>query len=214
MTLGATAAQAQVPTLTDEYLAGKWHENRACAGSADYEFSIVFQTLQIGRGDPTDYAISGPQEIALGAAGTPIGLQIVDQDTMLMSIGTSQTAIYRCPSSTASAQFPAPAAPAAAPPAFPPPPTAPATVSPSALTPAFLFGRWTATNCAVAGTFRPDGTFVEANGVTVNWALGAGFLTFSLPSGFSDTVTLRAIDANTVQRIDTAGNVLTMRRCP
>lgn len=108
MMLGATAAQAQVPTLTDEFLSGKWHENRACSGSADYEFSIVFRTLQIGSGDPTDYVVSGPQQISLVASGTPIGLQVVDQDTMVMSIGTSQTPIYRCPASAAAALAPAP----------------------------------------------------------------------------------------------------------
>ena len=320
MMLGATAAQAQVPTLTDEFLSGKWHENRACSGSADYEFSIVFRTLQIGSGDPTDYVVSGPQQISLVASGTPIGLQVVDQDTMVMSIGTSQTPIYRCPASAAAALAPAPVqapafspppaiAPAAtglggtisvafldgswkdnglclgptqmqfdfasnvqfagapatsyaiagndriavttpsgpliltvryvdpnrifvddgkgnsgeawrcspaqsgfaAPAAAPSPPAAPA---PSALTPAFMFGRWTATNCAAVSTFRPDGTLLDSSGVVANWSLGAGFLTFSLPSGVSDTVTLRAVDANTVQRIDTAGNVVTWRRCP
>jgi hypothetical protein len=77
---------------------------------------------------------------------------------------------------------------------------APAAAGDGAVTREYLVGRWTEeemNDCAGAATeFRADGTFLFPWGDTGNWSLAGDQLTMT---GNSNALTVRAVDANTIE---------------
>ena len=189
--------------ISAHYLEGRWKDNGLCIGKTLMTFNpgstVIFKGAPV-----TAYAITGPNSIAITTPSGPLTLIVryidankIQVDDLKGNVGEA----WRC----------TPTPPGFAP---PPPPAAPYAPAPSVLDRAFLFGRWTLNNCAMAATFRPDGVVVDSGGGTVRWALGGNFLTFTVPGGNSDTVTLRASDATTLEKRESTGAINIMRRCP
>lgn len=209
LALGAASAAAQQVGVSNAYLEGKWKDNVLCLGKPQFLFDAN-RSVMIDDSILADYAVSGLNQVTMSGQGGSftISASPVDADTMYVSDGQGSAGeMYRCsPTPQAAKRM-----------TYAPQAVAPTPASPAAgvLAPAFLYGRWTTTNCSKVGTFRQDGTFLDSTGAVVNWVLGGNYLTFTVPSaGVSDTVTVRAIDANTLERTESNGSRTVMRRCP
>lgn len=207
--MGSAPAAAQQTGVSKGYLEGKWKDNALCLGKPQFLFDAN-RSVMIDDTALADYAVSGFNQVTMSGQGGSftISASPIDSDTMYVSDGQGNAGeMYRC----------SPTPQVAKSMAYAPRAAAPAQMAPGAasLTPAFLYGRWTTTNCGNVGTFRQDGTFLDSTGAVVNWALGGNYLTFTVPSaGVSDTVTVRALDVNTLERTESNGARTVMRRCP
>jgi len=190
--------------ISAAYLSGRWKDNGLCIGKTLMTFdaggSVIFKGAVA-----TAFTVTGSDSIALSTPSGPLSFTVryLEPDKIFVDDHKGNTGeAFRCTRTPSGFAAPTPAPPAPyAPPA-------------GALSPAFLYGRWTQNTCAAAATFRPDGILVDSNGTTVGWSFGGNFLTFTTALGVSETLTLRALDANTVERREASGALTLMRRCP
>lgn len=185
------------------FLDGKWKNNGLCMGRTRVTFD-QFGNVTFDGSPTTAYTVTAPNQIMVASRAGPVYMTVTYVDPNKIVINDGRGNIderWRC--------TPTPAGFAAPP---PPPAAMPAGVM---LTPALLVGRWTSVgNCAAAAaTFRPDGSFIDGTGVSARWSLGGNLLTYSVPGG-SDTVVLRAINANAIEQSDSSGRTIVMQRCP